>query len=544
MDLVRDKARIKDYKNDPIVLWFWRSKTNDSSIDTFLKTIPIPRNFYLSAVLRWEAMDTKDFGEKLNKLKLAIHFDSLSIENFISLISLGITTRRFDLLKNAFFLPILSDFRNQIFLLGNFILLLIIAIFLTGIVFILAKLIYYLPVLSHRFDPIKHNRFKGIVGFALILIPILVLRNFYLVFFIYSIILTMIFSNREKNWLRINLILLIIIAIVISLFNFIPFLQGKSKAYQLYQMVVLDSDIRINPETKREKEILAYVLKQKGLYEEAMTLYEDLYYNQSIRTIGVLNNLANLYTLYDEDERAEELYLKAAEGARGEPYFNLALLKYKRIEYLAASQYMEKARERDFVTDNKEPVDIAPEIKEFYSLMKNEEFKLSESLNILFIIIFIIIFLITFIPFKLQPPFHCSICGKPVCKDCVEQTGEEPYCLDCISKLNATKNPEIEEELKHSLGRLRRITSKILATFLNIILPGAGLIYKNKNFLGMLFTFFALLVYVPLFFKSFFIKPAGWISLSLIPINLAIGIIVLFFCYLFSFLLFGGSDAD
>ncbi|MGB9720591.1 MAG: tetratricopeptide repeat protein [bacterium] len=544
VNLVRDKTRIAEYKDDQIVLWFWRSKTNDSSVDTFLKHISASRNFYISAVYRWEAKDTKDINAKYNKLMLATHFDSLAIENFLSLISLGISTRKFDIIKTAFSLPVFSDFRNQIFLIGNFAIFFIIALFFTCIVFVLTKLLYYLPVLSHRFDPMKHNRFKGIIGFALLLIPVFILRNFYLAFFVYSIILALIFTDRERNWLRISLILITISSIAISMFNFVPFLKGNNKAYHIYQMVVLDGDIRINPETKEEKQMLAYVLKKKGFYDDAMALYEDLYYNLSIRSVEIMNNLGNLYTLYDEDARAEELYLKAAQSNRGEPYFNLALLKFKNIEYLAAGQYMEKARERNFLTTTKEPIDISPGTKDFYGLMKTEKFKLSGPINTIFLLLFIVVLIITFVPFRIHPPYYCSICGKPVCRECREQGDEDSCCLDCQNKLNSTKNPEIEEELKYSLGRFRRFSRKIIAIIINIVLPGTGLIYKNRNFAGLLITFFTVLIYVPLLFRSFFVKPAGWISLSLTPLILCIGVVVLFFCYLFSFLLFGGSDAD
>ncbi len=542
--LVRDKTKIIEYKGNPIVLWFWRSKTNDTSVDTFLKNIPVPRNFYLSAVLRWEAQNTNVIGEKFDKIKLATHFDSLSIENFFSIISLGLTTRKLDFLKTAFTLPILTDFRNQIFLLGNLSLLFITALLFTCIVFVLIKLIHYLPVLSHRLDPMKHNQFKGIIGFALLLIPVFIIKNLYLAFGIYSIILAFIFSLREKNWLRINLILIILFSAVISMFNYIPFLRGTDKAYYLYQMVAMDGDIRINPETNIEKEILAYVLKQHGRFDEAMGLYEDLYYNQHIHSLSVMNNLANLYTLYDEDERAEELYLKAAREERGEPYFNLALLKYKKIEYLAASENMEEARKRGFISASKEPVDILPANKDFYDLIKVNKLNVSGPISTFSLIMVLIIFIVTFLPFKLSPPYHCVICGKAICKGCTEQINEEPHCNDCLTKLNATKNPEIEEELKISLGRNHRLSKKIIAVVLNIILPGAGLIYKNKNFSGLLIAFLGLMVYIPLLFRDYFIKPAGWIALSITPLILLIGAVILFFCYLISFLLFGGSDAD
>lgn len=548
VNLVRNKTKIIEYKENPVILWFWRSRTNDTSVDSLLKNIQIPRNFYLSGVLRWEAQQTNDLNEKINKLKLAVHFDSVSIENFISFISLGLSARKFELLKSAFSLPIFSDFRNQIFLLGNFALLLLLTLFFTVVVFILIKLIYYLPVLSHRIDPIKHNPLKGIIGFALLLIPVFILRNFYLALVGYSIMLTFIFNNREKNYLRINFILIILISIIISMFNFVPFLKGSDKTYHSYQMVALDGDIRINPETDREREVLAYALKKQGLYDEAMALYEDLYYNKNIRNVGVINNLANLYVIYDEDERAEELYKKATISNRGEPYFNLALLKFKKIEYLSAGEYMEEARKRGFISGEKDPVDICPDIKDFYAIFKSGHFNPINPKGIIKIIpllILIIVFFITFIPFKFPPPHHCSICGKPVCKGCIEEPYEEARCRECMNKLNATKNVEIEEELKERLGRYKKWSRRIFAVVLNLILPGAGLIYKEKNFLGLIITFFAVMVYIPILLKSYFIMPAGWISLPLTPFLVVIAVIVLFISYLISFLsLFGGTDAN
>ncbi|MCX7994696.1 MAG: tetratricopeptide repeat protein [candidate division WOR-3 bacterium] len=543
--LMRDKTKLNEYKNNPIILWFWRSKTNDTKVDSFLKNLSIPRNPYLSGVLRWEAKESKDLIEKYNKIKLAIHFDSLSIENFLSLINLGISSRNSNFLKEALTLPVFSDFRNQIFLLGNLSILLIIALLVNFFVFIIVKFINYLPVLCHKLDPMGHNLLKGMLGFALLLIPILVLRNLYLTLIIYSIILTFIMNNRERNWLRINLILVVTIAVIMSMFNFVSFLKGQDKTYYLYQMVAMDGDIRINPESRLEKEVLAYALKKQGQYDEALALYEDLYYNQNLRSVDILNNLANLYAIYEEDERAEELYRKAMLSDRGEPYFNLALLKYRKIEYLSAGELMEQARQRGFIRAQSEPVDIAPGTKWLYNLLIKPGLNFSGPVKIPYLLILLLIFFFTFIPFKIPPPYRCAICGKPVCRACAEETGDEFQCQGCAKKLNATKNEEIEEELKESLGRFHRFIKRALSVGLNIILPGAGLIYKNKNFAGLSITFLAVMAYTPILMKSHFVRPSGWICLSLTPILLPVAAIVLLFCYVLSFLFLpGGGDAD
>ncbi len=174
VNLVRKSIKIDSFKEDPVVLWFWRSKTNDTTVDSFFKKISLSRNFYLSGVLRWEAMEAKNTAEKFKKLMLAVHFDSLSIENFISLISLGLVTRNSDYIKTALFLPVFSDFRNQIFLIANFTILIISAILIMGIIFVIVKSVYYLPVFAHRLNPIKHNPFSEIVMIAILLAPIFV----------------------------------------------------------------------------------------------------------------------------------------------------------------------------------------------------------------------------------------------------------------------------------------------------------------------------------------------------------------------------------
>lgn len=544
VSLIRGDTNIVDFKKDPIVLWFWRSKTNKTEVDSFLKEIPIERNFYLSGVLRWEAKEAKKNEEKYGKLNLATHFDSISIENHFSLISLAITTRNLNYLKSIFSFRIFSDFRNQIFFLTNFFLLILFALLFAGFIYVLVKFIRYLPVLSHRLEPTGHSHLKGIITSACFLAPILILRDLFLAFLIYSILLSLVFNLRERNWLRLNFIIIILLSVIFPFNDFVQFLKGSSKSYYLYQMATQDNDIKIKPETSMEKEILAYALKRQGKLDEALTIYEELYYNHNNRSLAVTNNLANLYYLYNEDERAEELYLKALSADRGEVFFNLGLLKLKNIEYLNATQYMEEARKRGFSSLTKQPVDIIPENKNFYNLILTKKLTLGGPIKPMYLLLLVFILFLTFLPFRFSSPYQCPVCGKPVCKDCLEQLEEEFFCEECFSKLKSTRSDEIEEELRTSLARNKNFLNRFLSLFLNILIPGAGLIYKNRNFVGLLIVFFATLAYLPLLFKNFFIKPTGWVALPLSPIFLFTGGLMLFFCYLFSFLLLRRQNAD
>lgn len=542
--LTRKDYQISDFSNDPIVLWYWRTNSGDPLVDSLLKKIPLERNFYLSAILRWEANEANTYETILNKLNLAIHFDSLALENFLSLIVLVIKYRKFNLFSKIFMLPILAEFQNQVFIITNLIILFSLVIFIVGFIFILVKVVYYLPVLSHRIDPQKHNQIKGIIPFLILLVPILVFRHPFLIFIIYAILLVLVFSPREKNWLRLNIIALLLISLFSFPLNyFIPFLKGTDKNYRLYELVAYDTEARINPETIKEKEILAYALKQQGAMDEALSLYEELYYEGN-RDIAVVNNLANLYFIYDEDAKAETLYHQLFNYGHGEPYFNLGLLKLKNIEYLQASEYMEQARKKGFSSLSKEPVDIKPGNEDFYKIILAKGFELPQFINPIYLLPFLIILIFSFLPLTFSRPFYCKICGQAMCRDCLEKIGEEEVCKECSTKLKSTKNAEIEDDLRNSLGRNRKFLYKFLSYAVNIIIPGAGLIYQGKNFTGLAILFFVMIGYVPLLFANCFIKPAGWIALPFGAVCYVIGVVIAFFSYILSFILMKGSYAD
>ncbi|GAI08859.1 unnamed protein product, partial [marine sediment metagenome] len=131
--------------------------------------------------------------------------------------------------------------------------------------------------------------------------------------------------------------------------------------------------------------VILIVLKQ-GKLEEALSLYEDLYYHGN-RDIAVVNNLANIYFLYDETIRAESLYHFAIIlNDRGESYFNLGLLKLKNIEYSDYSKYMEEARKRNFSSLRNEPIDIKPTNDDFYKMIFSEKLELNGVVKSTFIL--------------------------------------------------------------------------------------------------------------------------------------------------------------
>ncbi len=536
VNLVRGNKQLSDYADDPVVLWYWRSNTGSAEADSLLGRTNIPRNKYLGAVLRWEAKETSDPRHRFEKMKLAVHFDPVSIENFVSLLTLAIQTRDLRPLTLAFSMPIHSDFSNQVLFISNLLLLLFTAAFLSGFIYIMVKMIYYLPALSHRLIAIKHNPLVDVVKMLIILAPAIMLRNAYLVYLMYGILLIPVLNGREKNWLRVNIlgILLLFIASMPAN-NLFSFLSDYGPEYQYYELVNHDAFREIGASDTREKEIYAYALKKQAKLESAFELYEALYYGGH-RNTAVTNNLANIYFEYEEYALAESLYKNAfSHDENPVPYFNLGLLKLHLIEYSESSRYMEEARNRGFSSDSRKPIDLAPTNKDFYRWIMGQELKTEGKINTLLIIPFLILLFMSFAPVKIPPPYYCNSCGRPVCSTCVKEIENDTICEQCFSKFKSTKRQEIEADLRQAVSMNRQRLNNVVRFLLNLIIPGGGLVFMKKHFSGLVCIFLALIGYVPLLMPGIFVKPAGWIVLPFESIFLLSAAVILLASYLISF---------
>lgn len=544
VDLTQGRHSIKDFSNDPVVLWFWRNRTEDPKADSLLRRINMRRNFYLSAVMRWEAMNT-DYETAMNKLNLASHFDSSAIENFLSFIVLAVKKRSLEPVLAAFSLPVFSDFRTQIFLITNGAVLIFLAVFMCAFVYVVTKTIRYAPMVSHRLDPQEHNRYKGIMGLAFMLFPVLVFRNLYLILISYMLLLLFVMNARERNWLRLSILSLVVLFIFsLPLKYFVDFLNTQSRYYSIYEMVNYDIKPRITANSERDMTFLAYAYKQQDELEEAMSLYEDMYY-KGHREIAVVNNLANIYLLYGEEAKAETLYAYAMRANdRGEPFFNMGLLRLRNLEYSESSRFMNEALRRQFSSSSSEPVDIMPATTDYYQVILSEPLKVFGIINPAFVFSLVIIFVLTFLPFRFPAPFYCSICGRAVCRHCQAESEDDVMCKECFAKLKSTENVEMEALLKHSVSVRKRRAGLMIAYLLNFVVPGAGLLYLGRNLVGIVVVFIIMLSYAPLLFSPLFIRPAGWVSLSLTPLFIATAAVVALLTYLYSFSAIRGSYGD
>lgn len=205
---------------------------------------------------------------------------------------------------------------------------------------------------------------------------------------------------------------------------------------------------------------------------------------------------------------------------------------------------MKEARRKGFSSSQKNPVDIKPNNVDFYKHVLAEELEIDGLVSTTHIIPLIIIMIISFLPFGLRPPFYCNSCGRPICKDCLKEIDGETICQDCFTRFKSTKKTEIEQDLRRTVGRNRKRIKRIILYALNIIIPGAGLIYIRKHLTGMILVCIVLLGYIPLFLPHIFLKPMGWITLPLDSIIFAFAGIIAIICYIVSFYIIKEHHAD
>lgn len=534
--LIRGTYRISDFADNPAALWFYRSHVDDPEADSLLRKTSMRPNFHLGAVLRWEAQEAADHKAAAEKLHLAAHFDSSAIENFLSFLTLGFTNQDINHFKTALSLPVFSNLRTQLYLGTNIGILLLAAVFMSSLIYALVKMVFYLPVLSHQIPPRVHVRTIDIAKALILLAPVLVLRNLYLAFIIYSFLLILALNKREMGWLRFNLIMLMLMFLLsLPLNSFIVFLEEHNNTYQLYEIVHYDSSPQVEANTKQEKALLAYGQKQQDKLEEALALYEELYYD-NYRTAAVTNNLANVYFAYDETAKAESLYIESLLlKDRGEPYFNMGLIKLKNIEYTESERYMAEARRRGFSSVHKEPVDIKPTNREFFNIMFAEPFSFNGLVKHIYVLPLLALFVLSFFRMRLSSPFFCNSCDRPLCKTCIKDVEGETLCTNCFEKFKSTKQAETEADLRRLAGKTKARTKQIILYAINIIVPGAGLIYIGKHFAGLVLVGIVMVGYIPVFFPGIFVQPAGWIALPSDILLRFIAIIIAIIAYIVSF---------
>ncbi|MEO0226211.1 MAG: hypothetical protein ABIL05_04590, partial [candidate division WOR-3 bacterium] len=276
----RDTTNYAILENDPVKIWFIRNHFPNEKIESLMvATRPFPRQPEISSVLRYEALRANDYKTKIRKLKQAWQLDPYAFDNFLSLLALSLKLKEKILAQETLLnLPeIIKDFQVQVLLLTNVILVIYLVLIGLGFLYIAVQLYRYFPLFAHRLGFLNHG-LKDFVGAALLLTPLILFLNIYLLVVIYSVFLLLILNGRARNWLRLFLVLILFsLPLSYPLSIFADFLQRRARTYELYSYLKITY-----PEPKMkftrpdELFIAAYSLKKRNLLEGAQALYEDL----------------------------------------------------------------------------------------------------------------------------------------------------------------------------------------------------------------------------------------------------------------------------
>ncbi len=537
----RDTTNLAILKNDPVKIWFIRNHFPNEAIESLLVvTKAFPRQPSMSAVLRWEAHQARDPQIKLKKIALAKKLDPFAIDNLLYTLLIGIELKDQRLLQNTIAeIPfLLSDFQIQVLLLTNALLLLYFTILGLGFVFVFSQLFKYFPLLVHRLGFFSH-KFKDLTGILVLLSPLIIFFNVYILFIIYSTLLLFVLVYEKRNWLRLTLVLIILslpLSYPITILS--NFLQRQSKTYDLYSYLKITyPEPIIKFDKPEELFIVAYSFKNQKLIEESRALYENILQQQP-RSYESLNNLANINCLFKRFATSESLYLKAISlaPARGEAHFNLGWCYLKELKFYEASRSIDKAKSLNFTPAIEGTFDIPPQETFFWRSLLMEKATFSPLLGWQLVLPIILLLILTFVIKPFPEPTFCFLCSRAVCKECCQLVGEDIYCNECWSRLSKTKSDKSEQSILDHVQIKRKRWENLKSLILTLILPGLGHYYQGRVIAGSLLGFIPISVYLLFYFNGLIINPPYWTPLSLTKFITVIGLPALIICYIIAFL--------
>lgn len=481
----QDTMNYRLLENDPVQIWFIRDHFPNPSIDSLLlASKSFIRQPEISAALRWEARRLTNRKVQLDRLRQAEQFDPYAFDNFLSLIVLGLELRDAKLVKGtlAGLLKIVKDFQIQVLLLTNLGFLVYLGLLAFGFVFVFSHLFKYFTLLGHRLGLMSHG-LRDYVGALIILTPLAIFFNPYLLFILYSIMLLFVLTAKERRWLRLYLaIILLSVPLSVPVTTLSNFLDRRSKTYELYSYFKITyPEAVIKYSRPDELFIVAYSLKKQNLLETARAVYQNLLLSKP-NDYEASNNLGNLDCELQHYELAESLYQRAIrlQPGRGEAYFNLGWCYLKELRFLEASKSIEHAKSLHFTPIVEGTSDIAPRESFFWRSLFNEKVRLRFLFNLRFIVAILVVLLLSFVVKPLSEPTRCTLCARPLCSKCAHAAGDNTYCHECWTKLSKTQNEQVEQSVIDVTQLKRRRWEVLKSLGLTLLLPGLATSIKEE----------------------------------------------------------------
>lgn len=425
-------------------------------------------------------------------------------------------------------------FKNSLYALetvGNMSFFILLALILSASIFIVLMLIKYLKLLLHDFGDLFPSfvpRFASfILGLTLIFFPLIFHLGIGITLLIWLFVVAGYLTWRERIIVYGLGIFLITLPFILNFFgsfilsvseNGIIEMEYVRNGYWDNNIITkLELLNQKNPANKNIKYSLANAYKKSGRLNEALEIYNSLL-ETDLKPYAI-NNIANIEFALGKIDIAIDKYREAISinDSLSEAHYNLGQLlilkdpfgsegldEINRAKELSPELISYYTKIFDGKNINRRAIDISLSrwnlLKEFFKFSLDKVNLFTSVIPVFFnlkgewtasILGFILITSVLII-FVLQNKYvifssFCIKCNGIVCKRCTTKTENLTYCDECnkiyIQKSVADSKEIYRHERKMNLKKnIRNQIHRIV----NILFPGAGLIYNDFTFSGII----------------------------------------------------------
>jgi len=486
----------------------------------------------LCAYFKYKSIESIKSGNLIE----ATHYDNIAIKlNSSDLESYSIQsiihqkTDPLNSLKDIalFIINAFSDFRNKIFVYSSLLRIAYLGLFYASFFFLTILYITNLDFLTKKISKLikSENRFFYVILYILLLIsPFIWFDNIvyiYIIFLVYNTYICL--AKRKREFIFIALVLIIMI---------IPTI-GDSVNFKIYSP---DSEIsavlnlNVNPGDSNAREyinnlrvedknntfiynyLLGFTFKKNGILDSAKTYYKTAFEYKPL-DVSLMNNIGNIFFLEKQYDSAFIYYTKGIklDSTNAALHYNLAQYYQIKLQLNKSSEEIEEAYSLDFdkisnfsknSTNHYNRILIDDNIPEYYinKLLSKYVFKDIHlynyflKVNVLPIAIIALLYIIILSILankqkKLFPYKRCSVCGHWEYEKELDYFENTQLCRECNSRVVNVSNDTVKAKIIESLKTKYFIRRKTIGFFINLIIPGGGLIYLEKQGRGLIYLF-------------------------------------------------------
>ncbi len=473
--------------------------------------------------------------ESVNLIE-ATHYDNIAIKlNSSDLESYSIQsiihqkTNPINSLKDIalFIINAFSDFRNKIFIYSSLIRIAYLGLFYASFLFLTVLYIKNLDFITKKISGLiksKNKFFYRTLYILLLVSPFIWFNNIvciYIIFLIYNTYICLAKRKRKFVFAALVLIMMIIPTIGDSI-NF--------KIYSPESEISAILNLNINPGDNNAREyinklrvknkndafiynyLLGFAFKKNGVLDSAKTYYKTAF-KYKPADVSLINNIGNIFFLEEQYDSAIIYYNKGIkiDSTNAALHYNLAQYYQMRLQLNKSSEEIEKAYSLDFdkisnfsknSSNHYNRILIDDNIPEYYinKLLSKYIFKDVHlynyflKINVLPIAIIALLYIIILSVLankqkKLFPYKRCSICGHWEYEKELDYFENTQLCRECNSRIVNVSNDTVKVKIVESLKTKYFTQRKTIGFFINLIIPGGGLIYSGKQGRGFLYLF-------------------------------------------------------